>query len=53
MNALGVSAGAFDSLSFGVPVGFYHLAVGTGHGAYARGWGNVRVRRLEGRGGCG
>ncbi|WP_434347655.1 hypothetical protein ACN6A1_06245 [Myxococcus virescens] len=30
-----VSAGAFDSLTFGVPVGFYHLAVGTGHGAYS------------------
>ncbi|WP_408891531.1 hypothetical protein ACJ2CR_18910 [Myxococcus faecalis] len=30
-----ISAGAFDSLTFGVPVGFYHLAVGTGHGAYS------------------
>ncbi|NVJ16759.1 hypothetical protein [Myxococcus sp. AM010] len=30
-----LSAGAFDSLTFGVPVGFYHLAVGTGHGAYS------------------
>ncbi|RKI00698.1 hypothetical protein D7Y15_37660 [Corallococcus sp. AB030] len=30
-----VSAGAFDHLTFGVPVGFYHLAVGTGHGAYS------------------
>ncbi|MFY2564487.1 hypothetical protein ACN469_43260 [Corallococcus terminator] len=30
-----VSAGAFDYLTFGVPVGFYHLAVGTGHGAYS------------------
>jgi hypothetical protein len=30
-----VSAGAFDSLTFGVPVGFYHLSVGTGHGAYS------------------
>ncbi|WP_246137877.1 hypothetical protein [Myxococcus llanfairpwllgwyngyllgogerychwyrndrobwllllantysiliogogogochensis] len=29
------SAGAFDHLTFGVPVGFYHLAVGTGHGAYS------------------
>ncbi|MFP2903325.1 hypothetical protein ACLEQD_44730, partial [Corallococcus sp. 4LFB] len=28
-------AGAFDHLTFGVPVGFYHLAVGTGHGAYS------------------
>jgi len=28
-----ISAGAFDHLTFGVPVGFYHLAVGTGHGA--------------------
>lgn len=30
-----LSAGAFDHLTFGVPVGFYHLAVGTGHGAYS------------------
>ncbi|WP_194863242.1 hypothetical protein [Myxococcus sp. AB036A] len=28
-----VSAGAFDSLTFGVPLGFYHLVAGTGHGA--------------------
>ncbi|MCP3168847.1 hypothetical protein [Myxococcus qinghaiensis] len=30
-----VSVGAFDYLTFGVPVGFYHLAVGTGHGTYS------------------
>ncbi|WP_415841850.1 hypothetical protein, partial [Myxococcus xanthus] len=30
-----VSAGAFDALTFGVPVGFYHLVAGTGHGAYS------------------
>ncbi|NOK11553.1 hypothetical protein [Corallococcus exercitus] len=30
-----VSAGAFDQLTFGVPLGFYHLAAGTGHGAYS------------------
>ncbi|MFP2898989.1 hypothetical protein [Corallococcus sp. 4LFB] len=30
-----VSAGAFDHLTFGVPVGFYHLVAGTGHGAYS------------------
>ncbi|RKH45147.1 hypothetical protein [Corallococcus sicarius] len=29
------SAGAFDHLTFGVPLGFYHLAAGTGHGAYS------------------
>ncbi|MCK8498957.1 hypothetical protein [Myxococcus fulvus] len=28
-----VSVGAFDHLTFGVPVGFYHLVAGTGHGA--------------------
>ncbi|SET03715.1 hypothetical protein SAMN05443572_101910 [Myxococcus fulvus] len=28
-----VSVGAFDHLTFGVPVGFYHLVVGAGHGA--------------------
>ncbi|MCP3104194.1 hypothetical protein LZ198_35560 [Myxococcus sp. K15C18031901] len=30
-----LSAGAFDHLTFGVPVGFYHLVAGTGHGAYS------------------
>ncbi|WP_228558500.1 hypothetical protein [Myxococcus sp. AB056] len=30
-----VAAGAFDHLTFGVPVGFYHLVAGTGHGAYS------------------
>ncbi|WNZ64010.1 hypothetical protein QEG98_10125 [Myxococcus sp. MxC21-1] len=30
-----VSVGAFDSLTFGVPVGFYYLVAGTGHGAYS------------------
>ncbi|QQR48410.1 HNH endonuclease [Myxococcus xanthus] len=30
-----VAAGSFDSLTFGVPVGFYHLVAGTGHGAYS------------------
>jgi hypothetical protein len=27
--------GAFDHLTFGVPVGFYHLVAGAGHGAYS------------------
>ncbi|WNG62457.1 hypothetical protein F0U59_04690 [Archangium gephyra] len=26
--------GTFDSLTFGVPLGFFHLVAGTGHGAY-------------------
>ncbi|WP_233166215.1 HNH endonuclease [Archangium sp. Cb G35] len=30
-----VVLGCFDSLTFGVPLGFYSLVVGTGHGAYA------------------
>ena len=30
-----VAAGSFDSLTFGVPLGFYHLMAGTGHGAYS------------------
>ncbi|NOJ98482.1 hypothetical protein HMI51_36805 [Corallococcus coralloides] len=30
-----VSAGAFDQLTFGVPLGFYHLVAGTRHGAYS------------------
>ena len=28
-----VALGSFDSLTFGVPLGFYHLVAGTGHGA--------------------
>ncbi|CAM4391880.1 hypothetical protein [Corallococcus exiguus] len=34
-SAGSVSAGAFDHLTFGVPLGFYHLVTGTGHGAYS------------------
>ncbi len=30
-----VVLGGFDSLTFGVPLGFYSLVAGTGHGAYA------------------
>lgn len=29
-----VALGCFDHLTFGVPLGFYHLALGTGHGLY-------------------
>jgi hypothetical protein len=29
-----VVLGSFDSLTFGVPLGFYYLAAGTGHGVY-------------------
>ncbi|WP_309891582.1 hypothetical protein [Archangium sp.] len=29
-----VAVGSFDAVTFGVPLGFYYLAVGTGHGAY-------------------
>jgi len=43
-----VSAGALDHLTFGVPLGFYHLVVGTGHGAYslARGKSEQATREL-------
>ncbi|RYZ17596.1 MAG: hypothetical protein EOO70_01470 [Myxococcaceae bacterium] len=34
-SAGSVAAGAFDHLTFGVPLGFYHLIAGTGHGAYS------------------
>lgn len=34
-SAGSVSAGAFDHLTFGVPLGFYHLVAGTGHGAHS------------------
>ena len=30
-----VVLGGFDHLTFGVPLGFYHLVAGTGHGAYS------------------
>jgi hypothetical protein len=30
-----VVVGSFDALTFGVPLGFYSLVAGTGHGAYA------------------
>jgi len=30
-----IALGAFDHLTFGVPVGFYHLVAGAGHGAYS------------------
>lgn len=30
-----VALGSFDHLTFGVPLGFYHLVVGTGQGAYS------------------
>ncbi|MGZ3460397.1 MAG: hypothetical protein ACXU86_18065, partial [Archangium sp.] len=30
-----VVLGSFDELTFGVPLGFYNLAAGTGHGLYA------------------
>lgn len=30
-----VALGGFDHLTFGVPLGFYHLVAGTAHGAYS------------------
>ncbi|RKI63382.1 hypothetical protein D7X55_20220 [Corallococcus sp. AB049A] len=30
-----VAAGGFDHLTFGMPLGFFHLVAGTGHGAYS------------------
>ncbi|WP_309896751.1 hypothetical protein, partial [Archangium sp.] len=30
-----VAVGSFDAVTFGVPLGFYYLAVGTGHGLYS------------------
>ncbi len=30
-----VALGSFDELTFGVPLGFYNLATGTGHGLYS------------------
>ncbi|PTL85092.1 hypothetical protein [Vitiosangium sp. GDMCC 1.1324] len=30
-----VALGTFDSMTFGVPLGFYYLVAGTGHGAYS------------------
>ncbi|QRK08618.1 hypothetical protein JQX13_53570 [Archangium violaceum] len=34
-SAGNLTRGYFDSLTFGVPLGFYHLVVGTGQGAYS------------------
>ncbi|MFL5353369.1 hypothetical protein [Archangium sp.] len=34
-SAGNVALGSFDHLTFGVPLGFYDLLAGTGHGAYA------------------
>ncbi len=43
-----VALGSFDTLTFGVPVGFYNLAAGTSHGAYSlsRGWYEQATREL-------
>jgi hypothetical protein len=30
-----VAVGSFDAVTFGVPLGFYYLAAGTGHGLYS------------------
>jgi hypothetical protein len=30
-----VAVGSFDAVTFGVPLGFYYLVAGTGHGAYS------------------
>jgi hypothetical protein len=30
-----VAVGTFDAMTFGMPLGFYYLAAGTGHGAYS------------------
>jgi hypothetical protein len=30
-----VAQGSFDTLTFGIPLGFYYLAAGTGHGVYS------------------
>jgi hypothetical protein len=34
-SAGSVAVGSFDAVTFGVPLGFYYLAAGTGHGAYS------------------
>ncbi len=34
-SAGSVAVGSFDAMTFGVPLGFYYLAAGTGHGAYS------------------
>jgi hypothetical protein len=33
-SAGSVAVGSFDAVTFGVPLGFYYLVAGTGHGAY-------------------
>jgi hypothetical protein len=34
-SADSVAVGTFDAMTFGVPLGFYYLAAGTGHGTYS------------------
>ncbi|HYO52404.1 hypothetical protein [Archangium sp.] len=34
-SAGSVALGGFDAMTFGVPLGFYYLVAGTGHGAYS------------------
>ena len=34
-SAGSVAVGSFDAVTFGVPLGFYYLVAGTGHGTYA------------------
>ncbi|WPB74624.1 hypothetical protein KYC5002_37145 [Archangium violaceum] len=34
-SAGSMAVGTFDAMTFGVPLGFYYLAAGTGHGAYS------------------
>ena len=42
-----VVLGGFDSLTFGVPLGFYYLVVGTGQGLSSLVAGPVRAGRRE------
>ncbi|MCY1082676.1 hypothetical protein [Archangium lansingense] len=42
-----VALGTFDSLTFGVPLGFYYLAAGTGQGAYSLSQGHYEQAARE------
>ncbi|HEX5744873.1 MAG TPA: hypothetical protein VFZ09_01440 [Archangium sp.] len=46
-SAGSVALGTFDSLTFGVPLGFYYLVIGTGQGAYSFGQGHYEQAARE------
>ncbi|HYO54334.1 hypothetical protein [Archangium sp.] len=46
-SAGSVASGTFDAMTFGVPLGFYYLVAGTGHGAYSLSQGHYEQATRE------